>query len=517
MPVKRRVLSLLAALVLMLGLIPAASAAQPDLVITMRYNSPWCVIGETVTQIDETSSAVVLMAENGRTMLPIRRMIEAFGGTVEWVQETNGVRCSLNGTSVELELDSTTALVNGKEVTMDVPMRAKNNRTFVPVRFVSENLGLTVEWEGKNQIVVVANGEVDKNDLTSLPQVQKLVKKTTPKEDPVTLTSKSYTLASGTVNANVITVNMKDPRVSVKSALVGGKLNTTNSFQSIAANSGAAAVINANFFESEKAIKDSIGHLMVNGQFMYASSGLSSLGITDTNEMRYGRPPVFVRVETVDGGAYRWWDAYEVNMLKQFSGQAVLYTPARGTSFQVTYPGSALTVVNNVTTSFQMVSAGQTVAIPANGYVLYSSDTVTNYDFFNQFEAGRTVALRPYLQRDDEEGFDLTGVQTMVSGSPRLVKDGAKFTGLDNGFKEARFTTAVTPRTAVGTTKDGKLLLVNVKAASIEQMRDLMLSLGCVDAINLDGGGSAAMYYKGQTLATPGRNLTSTLQVFVSE
>ena len=97
------------------------------------------------------------------------------------------------------------------------------------------------------------------------------------------------------------------------------------------------------------------------------------------------------------------------------------------------------------------------------------------------------------------------------------MKDGVKFTGLDNGFKEARFTTAVTHRTAVGTTKDGKLLLVNVKAASIEQMRDLMLALGCVDAINLDGGGSTAMYYKGQTLATPGRNLTSTLQVFVSE
>ena len=107
MPVKRRVLSLLAALVLMLGLIPAAAAAQPDLVITMRYNSPWCVIGDAVTQIDETSSAVVLMAENGRTMLPTRRMIAAFGGTVEGGRETNGVRCSLNGTWVELDLDST--------------------------------------------------------------------------------------------------------------------------------------------------------------------------------------------------------------------------------------------------------------------------------------------------------------------------------------------------------------------------------------------------------------------------
>lgn len=513
---KRRILSILAVLVLVLGLIPAASAAQPDLVITMRYNSPWCVIGDTVTQIDESSSAVVLMAENGRTMLPIRRMIEAFGGTVEWVPETNGVRCTLNGTSVELEYDSDVALVNGEEVTMDVPMRARNNRSFVPVRFVSENLGLTVEWEGKNQIVVVTSGDVDKNALTSLPQVQKLVEKTTPKEEPVTLTTKSYALASGTVSANVISVNMKDPRVSVKSALTNNKLNAPQSFQSIAAGSGAVAVINANFFESEKTIKDPIGHLMVNGQFVYASSGISSLGITPTNEMRYGRPPVFVRIETVDGGAYRWWDAYEVNVLKQFSGQAVLYTPARGASFQVTHPGSALTVVNNVTTSFQMVSAGQTVSIPANGYVLYSSDTVTNVDYFNQFEAGRTVALRPYLQRADEEGFQLDDIQTVVSGAPRLVKDGVKYTQLDPGFTEARFTTAVTARTAVGTTKDGKLLLVNVKAASIEQMRDLMLTLGCVDAINLDGGASAAMYYKGQTLAAPGRNLTSTLQVFIS-
>lgn len=158
-------------------------------------------------------------------MLPIRRMIEAFEGTVEWVPETNGVRCSLNGISVELEYDAPTALVNGKEVDLDVPMRAKNNRSFVPVRFVSENLGLTVEWEPQNQIVMVADGQLDKNSLTSLPQVQKLVEKTTPKESPVTLTSKSYALASGTVSANVITVNMKDPRVSVKSVLTNGKLN----------------------------------------------------------------------------------------------------------------------------------------------------------------------------------------------------------------------------------------------------------------------------------------------------
>ena len=80
---KRRFLSLLAVLALILSLAPSALAAQPNLVVAMRYNSPWCVIGDTVTQIDPDSSAVVVMAEAGRTMLPIRRMIEAFEG-VRW-------------------------------------------------------------------------------------------------------------------------------------------------------------------------------------------------------------------------------------------------------------------------------------------------------------------------------------------------------------------------------------------------------------------------------------------------
>ncbi len=43
-----------------------------------------------------------------------------------------------------------------------------------------------------------------------------------------------------------------------------------------------------------------------------------------------------------------------------------------------------------------------------------------------------------------------------------------------------------------------------------------MLSLGCVDALNLDGGASTAMYYNGNTIRSPGRALTATLQVFVS-
>ena len=103
---------------------------------------------------------------------------------------------------------------------------------------------------------------------------------------------------------------------------------------------------------------------------------------------------------------------------------------------------------------------------------------------------------------EDSEGFVLDGVTQLISGAPRLVKDGQIFTGLIPGFEESRFTSASTPRTAIGTTADGRLILVNVKA-------------GCEDATNLDGGASTAMYYQGKTIAAPGRALTSTLHIFV--
>ena len=514
---KKRLLGVLVALALCVGLFPSVLGAAPTLVVAMRINNPWCVIGTQVTHVDDQSDKVYPIAENNRTLLPVSPVVKAFGGSSSWDAATNNVVFTLGDNRVELTIGSANITVNGVAGVMDVPARAMNNRTYVPVRAVLEGLGLTVEYEATNQIVVVADGELDPAGLTGLSQVKTLVEKTTPKESPLTLTSQSYSLASGTVSANVITVNMKDPRVSVKAALSDGKLNNPKSFAATASASGAEAVINANFFLSENAVKDPIGHLMVDGQFQYANTGISSLGITASNEMRYGRPAVFVRVKTTDSGAPQQWAAFEVNVLKQFDNQSVLYTPARGSSFPVTFAGAVLTVTNGVTSGYKTVAAGETVAIPANGYVLYSSTKVISTNYYQVPEMGRTVTLEPYLYTPDAEGFSLDGVQTMVSGSPRLVQDGAAYTQLDSGFTEARFTTAITPRTAVGSTADGKLLLVNVKAASIQQMRELMLRLGCVDAINLDGGASTAMYYQGQVLATPGRNLTSTLQVFVSQ
>ena len=325
---------------------------------------------------------------------------------------------------------------------------------------------------------------------------------------------KTVTLASGKVTADVITVNLNNPRVTVKSALVNNTIGATSAFSKIVSRSGAKAVINSNFFEAYNSFKIPIGHVVCNGQFMYGVSGLTSFGFTSDNKVVVGRPAFFYRVSANGNGAKNW-PCYELNSVQQTNSNSVIYTPAYGTTLKITKNGTAVTIDNGVVTKLFPCYTGETLNIPANGYIMWLGSEYTSTDYYHAPEIGDKVTLTPYLFKADDEGFTFNNVVSVVSGAPRLIKDGTIETYLDPGFTEARFTTSSTPRTAIGTLSNGKLVLVSVSAATIQQMRELMLNLGCVDAVNLDGGASTAMYYNGSYIRSPGRELTVTLQVFV--
>ncbi len=308
------------------------------------------------------------------------------------------------------------------------------------------------------------------------------------------------------VTAHVLTVNPK--LATVKAAMVDNTLGHTAPFSKIVESSGAYAAVNGNFFASYDAFKVPIGHVMVDGQFLYGTSGLSSLGITADGQVRIGRPALFTRIQAPDTS----WTAYEINVTSQYG--SVLYTPAYGSSVTIGNAGSVMTVVNGAITGFQGVAAGTALSIPSNGYLVYMDAEFTSTSYFRTPVAGTPVSIEYYLQREDPEGFTLDGLVSVISGAPRLVQDGAIVTELEAGFQEARFTTAVSARTAIGINGEGKLVIASVPGATIQQMRELMLALGCVDAFNLDGGASCGMYYNGTYYAKPGRELTVTLQIF---
>lgn len=87
-----------------------------------------------------------------RTLLPIRYIAEALGAQVQWNAAKEEISIALNGTEIRLWIGQPTAQVNGKDVPVDpdnprvVPEIMEPGRTMVPLRFVSEALGCTVDW-----------------------------------------------------------------------------------------------------------------------------------------------------------------------------------------------------------------------------------------------------------------------------------------------------------------------------------------------------------------------------------
>ena len=93
--------------------------------------------------------------ENGRTLVPFRFIGEALGAKVSWVQEEKKATYELGGVKVEIIIGNSTAIVNGKQITMDVPPKITDGRTFVPLRFITEALGSSVIWENQTKRIII--------------------------------------------------------------------------------------------------------------------------------------------------------------------------------------------------------------------------------------------------------------------------------------------------------------------------------------------------------------------------
>ena len=97
---------------------------------------------------------------NDRTMLPARFVAENLGATVEWDGEKQlvtitGKNEKQEDVTILITIGSDYAKVNGENVKLDSPAFVENDRTYTPIRFISENLGATVEWNETEQTVTI--------------------------------------------------------------------------------------------------------------------------------------------------------------------------------------------------------------------------------------------------------------------------------------------------------------------------------------------------------------------------
>ena len=103
---------------------------------------------------------------NSRTLVPLRFIIEAIGGDVQWDGDTRVVTVNSKGKNIILPIDSKKITVDGKEIAIDQAAIIKGDRTYVPIRFVAENLGMNVNYINESREIEISYFE-DKKDLDS--------------------------------------------------------------------------------------------------------------------------------------------------------------------------------------------------------------------------------------------------------------------------------------------------------------------------------------------------------------
>ncbi|MFR9712381.1 copper amine oxidase N-terminal domain-containing protein [Paenibacillus sp. MB22_1] len=153
MILKKRV-SLILMSVLMVFSFAVSSVSAAKVNVTVQVD------GKTVKFPDEKP-----YFENNRVLIPIRFVSEALGAKVDYKKETTGSRVErvvyveLNGKMIRMPVNSDTVLVGDTIVKLDVPARLQGSRVFVPLRFVSEALGATVNWNQSNKLVSISTGK----------------------------------------------------------------------------------------------------------------------------------------------------------------------------------------------------------------------------------------------------------------------------------------------------------------------------------------------------------------------
>lgn len=94
---------------------------------------------------------------NDRTMVPLRAIFEAIGATVEWDDVTKTVTSTKGSSTIILTINHAIMYVNGKGVALDSPACIIDGRTLVPVRAISEAFDMEVEWKGETKTVVITS------------------------------------------------------------------------------------------------------------------------------------------------------------------------------------------------------------------------------------------------------------------------------------------------------------------------------------------------------------------------
>ena len=158
----KRTISILLVLCGLFSLFPivgcGAERAEEEskIVMVLQIGNPVMTVNGSAIELDPgRGTAPVIVGD--RTLVPIRSVIEAMGGTVTWEEDTQTASLIYKGDEIRLVIDNVTAYFNGDAYTLDTAPTVINDRTMLPIRFIAERFLFSVEWNEAEQMITITN------------------------------------------------------------------------------------------------------------------------------------------------------------------------------------------------------------------------------------------------------------------------------------------------------------------------------------------------------------------------
>lgn len=332
--------------------------------------------------------------------------------------------------------------------------------------------------------------------------------------DTVYAKTESVRYSGGTTTVEAVYAHMSDRTLRMEVVPANNQIGTTASLADIAhlqdTSAGTAvAAINGTFFTAYTDMQP-VGALISKGAIMNVSDLPSTVGFDGLNGVLFGS--MKMTVTGAINGDWTWpnnWYAWGMNhVFPDGIGSIEIFTPAYGPTTGA-HNKTSIVVRNGVVVEIIKGEA----PIYGDGYTIVSDEKSISA----RFSEGDTVAYKAAFSGDAYNvsrgvSADWGTVRSAMSCGPTLVSGGVVIAdGAAEGFTEAQIVTDPAQRSFIGCTAHNTLIMATVPSVTMKELGEIALAMGCLYAINLDGGGSSGLYYEGGYMTTPGRELSCAL------
>jgi hypothetical protein len=311
---------------------------------------------------------------------------------------------------------------------------------------------------------------------------------------------------AGPLSIHILEVDPRLWRIEAVRALDDGIGRET--VPSIAARKGAIAAVNAGFFR-------------IGGRYDGEPEGILKIGkswFSDPSDARgaigwtQGGKQAAIGRLTMKWVLQSGGKTYPIDGINRPRGstEAILFGWPFHRSTLTDPGGTELLIARN---RIAAVSRSGSAGIPADGFV-YSVGPESSIPV-NELRVKQPARIKFDLKDAEDSPTrprpDWQAMDYIVGGMPALFLQKRMIFESNPEKVRAGFDTELHPRTAVGLRADGTWVIVVVDGRqpqisvgiNLKDLAGLLLSLGCVDALNLDGGGSSTLVYQGQTVNSP--------------